>query len=936
MNTLLLIDGSNYFYRAYYAVRGLSTSKGQPTGAIRGFIAMIGTLRKVVKTDNIACIFDPKGKTFRSDIYPDYKATRPEMPEDLQSQIPYIFKAVELSGIPLLQIPGFEADDTIGTIAKRAEAEWFKVVIATGDKDFAQLVNENIRLINTMSKDKMWMDSNAVKEKFGVPADRIIDYLSLCGDTVDNVPGIPGCGPVTASKLINEYDSLDGIVKAADSIKGKIGNSIRENMAFLPIAKTLVTIKTDCDLPEDQAGLAVLKQKPVDKQALYEFYSSLEFRKWASEVKHELIARKVETPQEASVDVDAGMDLFGDDESKQDCTPQADIPLNSTDIELVIVDSGNLQAAAKECEKRSSEGQVGCLYVLTDNDEQQTMVPVGIAIGFLDGKTWYIPISQDSLLGEGIQNSDFVDNFSPWLGNLKTAKYCYDAKRTAHALYNIGITLDGVIEDVLIQSYVLEAHLSHKLENIALKWLNIEIPDEVSVLGKGVQRKSFADIGPNECGNYVAERIRVIGQLARVLKDALLKQPQLDHVYRLIELPTIRVLFIMEQNGVLIDKNRLAVQTSELSAQADKLCKLAYQAAGEEFNLGSSKQLGEILFDKMGVLYEGKKPKKNTLGNYSTSEEVLSELAFDYPLAKHVLEYRAITKLINTYTEKLPKLVSPKDGRVHTTFEQAVVVTGRLSSTNPNMQNIPVRTPEGRRVREAFIAPPGHKIISADYSQIELRVMAQMSKDEGFIKAFNNNLDIHRATAAEVFEESLEDVTSDQRRIAKVINFGLIYGMSAFGLAKTLGIDRQSARNYMDRYFDRYRKVYSFMQATRQKANEQGYVTTWFGRKLEVPDLKAPGARKAYAERAAINAPVQGTAADLIKLAMIAVENWIDQEKLKTKLILQVHDELVLEVPNEEVDIVKEKLPQLMGSVTRFSIPIVADVGVGDSWESAH
>ncbi len=934
MNTLLLIDGSNYFYRAYYAVRGLSTSKGQPTGAIRGFIAMIGTLRKVVKTDNIACIFDPKGKTFRSDIYPQYKATRPEMPDDLQSQIPYIFKAVELSGIPLLQIPGFEADDTIGTIAKRAEAEGFKVVIATGDKDFAQLVNDNIRLINTMSKDKMWMDSEAVKEKFGVPADRIIDYLSLCGDTVDNVPGVPGCGPVTASKLINQYDSLDGIVKAADSIKGKIGSSIRENMAFLPIAKTLVTIKTDCDLPKDQAGLDVLKQKPIDKQALYEFYSSLEFRKWASEIKHEAVVKKVEPSQEVGVDTE--MDLFGSDESKQDFTPHVDVPLEAADIKLVIVDSDNLQAAAKECKKLSSEGNVACLHILTDSDEQQTMVPVGIAIGFLDGKTWYVPISQDSLLGEGIQIADLVNNFASWIGDSGASKYCYDAKKTAHALYNIGITLDGVVEDVLIQSYVLEAHLSHALENIALKWLNIEIPDEVSILGKGVQRKSFADIGPNECGNYAAERIRVIGQLAGVLKEALLKQPQLDHVYRLIELPTIRVLFIMEQNGVLIDKNRLDVQTSELSAQAERLCKLAYQEAGEEFNLSSSKQLGEILFDKMGVLYEGKKPKKTAFGNYSTSEEVLSELAFDYPLAKYVLEYRAITKLINTYTEKLPKLVSPKDGRVHTTFEQAIVVTGRLSSTNPNMQNIPVRTPEGRRVREAFVAPPGHKIISADYSQIELRVMAQMSKDEGFIKAFNNNLDIHKATAAEVFDESLEAVTSDQRRIAKVINFGLIYGMSAFGLAKTLGIDRQSARNYMDRYFDRYKKVYSFMQATRQKANEQGYVTTWFGRKLEVPDLKAPGARKAYAERAAINAPVQGTAADLIKLAMIAVQNWIDQEKLKTKLILQVHDELVLEVPNEEVDIVKEKLPQLMGSVTRFRIPIVADVGVGDSWESAH
>ncbi len=934
MNTLLLIDGSNYFYRAYYAVRGLSTSKGQPTGAIRGFIAMVGTLRKVVKTDNIACIFDPKGKTFRSDIYPEYKATRPEMPDDLQSQIPYIFKAVELSGIPLLQIPGFEADDTIGTIAKRAEAEGFKVVIATGDKDFAQLVNENICLINTMSKDKMWMDSDAVKEKFGVPANRIIDYLSLCGDAVDNVPGVPGCGPVTASKLINEYDSLDGVIKSADSIKGKIGNSIRESIAFLPVAKTLVTIKTDCDLPEDQAGLDVLKQKPIDKRALYEFYSALEFRKWASEIKPEPVAKKVETPQDSGVQ--AEMDLFGGDEPKQDYASQAEIPLNSAAIELAIVDSDNLQAAAEECEKRSSQGQVACLYLLTDSDEQQAMVPVGIAVGFLDGKTWYIPISQDSLLGEGIQISDFVNYFSSWLGNSKVSKYCYDAKKTAHALYNIGITLDGVTEDVLIQSYVLEAHLNHALENIALKWLNAEIPDEISVLGKGVQRKSFADIGPNECGNYAAERIRVIGQLARVLKEALLKQPQLDHVYRLIELPTIRVLFIMEQNGVLIDKNRLDVQTAELSAQVEKISKLAYKAAGEEFNLSSSKQLGEILFDKMGVVYEGKKPKKNALGNYSTSEEILSELAFDYPLAKYVLEYRAITKLINTYTEKLPKLASPKDGRVHTTFEQAVVVTGRLSSTNPNMQNIPVRTPEGRRVREAFIAPPGHKIISADYSQIELRVMAQMSKDEGFIRAFNNNLDIHKATAAEVFDESLEDVTSEQRRIAKVINFGLIYGMSAFGLAKTLGIDRQSARNYMDRYFDRYKNVYSFMQATRERAIERGYITTWFGRKLELPDLKASGARRAYAERAAINAPVQGTAADLIKLAMIAVQNWIDQEKLKTKLILQVHDELVLEVPDEEVDVVKEKLPQLMSSVTQFRIPIVADVGVGDSWESAH
>ncbi len=936
MKTLLLIDGSNFFYRAYYALPALNTSDGTPTNAVRGFVSMLESLRREVPTDYIACVFDPKGPTFRSEIFPDYKATREEMPDDLRTQIPLIFEAVRLLGIPELQISGIEADDTIGTLARQAVSQDFDVVIATGDKDFAQLVNDRTRLINTMVKDKMWTDASGVVDKFGVPPSQIIDYLALRGDKVDNVPGIPNCGEVTAAKLLREYGSVENIIASAGSIKGRIGNNIRENIGFLPVAKTLVTIKTDADISSDVPSLETLRQKEIDKRKLLDFYTRLEFRSWAAKLRKESGLAAAKPAPKPAPQENAEQDLFaGIEDAPEPVDAEEEDPVIEPQA-AVIVDKATMQSVSEEFARRSAQGQTASIYIISDSDEQQEMLPVGMAVYYDDKSIWYIPVSSGSLLSDEIDPATFKDGFGRWLADPKAVKHVYDAKRSAHILANAGMRLDGAAGDVLLQNYVLEAHRSHALEKISANWLQYELKTEADLLGKGVKKKTFPQLSHEECADFAGKRACMVANLSRIFSKALREQPELENVYRGIELPVSRVLFRMEQNGVLIDSRKLDVQTAELNREVEKVCEQAYLVAGETFNLGSPKKLGEILFDKMGALVGGKKPKKTATGNFSTSEEVLSELAFDYPLAKLALEYRALAKLISTYTEKLPKLVSPKDGRIHTTFEQAVAVTGRLSSTNPNLQNIPVRTPEGRRVREAFVAPEGCRIVSADYSQIELRIMAHISNDAGFINAFRHNQDIHKATAAEVFKESLGDVTGEQRRIAKVINFGLIYGMSAFGLARNLGIDRQEAKNYISRYFERYPGVSSYMELTRELALRQGYVKTLFGRKLELPDLKVPGARRNAAERQAINAPMQGTAADLIKMAMIAVQDWLDKENLRSKLILQVHDELIIEAPDDEAELVMRKLPEIMSSVATLHVPLVAEVGEGDSWEAAH
>lgn len=923
---ILLVDTYNFIFRAYHALPPLTTKSGIPTGAVRGFLAMLRSLMQEVPTDYVACVADASGPTFRNKIYPEYKANRPETPPDLKTQIPLVFEGITKMGIPLVIVPGIEADDTIGTITKMAEHHDMEVVIATGDKDFAQLVDDNTKLINTMGVENTWLDKQGVITKFGVPPDRIVDYLALMGDKIDNVPGVPKCGAVTAVKWIKQFGSLDEIIEKSSEVKGKIGENLRASLGFLPIAKSLVTIKTDADIHEQVPSLEALQQKSYDKESLFEYYQRLEFRRWAKELSEGVPINKAKEEKKTSSEkfptTGSTLDLFSNY-----------VPDESTNFLLDVIKKPE---EAKKVTDEITTLTDFAFYLLTDNLPQQEISPIGLAIS-LPKRVIYVPIgSFNQLLPDGLTRQEFVEIFGPVLANKEIKKRTYDAKTAQHALSNISLSVESVEDDVMLQSYVLEAHRSHAIEKLAYNWLQKEIASQEDLLGKGLGKRTIDQVPMQELASFAAQRVDVINRLSKLFRTALEKNAKLNFVYKTIEMPLSTVLFKMEQNGVLIDSELLAKQTKELTVKAAELEEQAYQVSGLHFKLSSPKQLGEVIFDKLGVLIGGVKPKKSASGAYSTSEEVLSEIAPHCELAKIALEYRGLTKLITTYTEKLPKMVDPKDGRVHTTFEQAVAVTGRLSSTNPNLQNIPIRTEEGKKVREAFIAPPGSKIISADYSQIELRIMAHLSEDPRLLDAFHHDEDIHRATAAEVFGEPISQVTPNERRIAKVINFGLMYGMSAFGLAKNLEIERKEALNYINRYFERYTGVRRYMDETRTLADEQGYVETVFGRRLYLPDIKAGGVRRAAAERAAINAPMQGTAADLIKLSMIAVQKWLEQSQLKSKLILQIHDELIIEAPLDEVDLVKEKLPELMDSVIKLKVPLVAEVGVGDNWEAAH
>lgn len=918
MKTILLIDGSNFLFRAYHALPPLTTKDGRPTGAIRGFLAMLKTLRKEVPTEYVACVFDAKGKTFRNDIYEEYKANRPPMPEDLRVQIQTLFEIIHASGIPLLQVPGIEADDAIGTIAQEASNQGFKVVIATGDKDYAQLVNSQINLINTMADKNNWLDEAGVLDKYGVHPNQIIDFLSLVGDKVDNVPGIDKCGPKTAIKWLTEYGSLENLIEHSESIKGKIGENLRNGLPFLSIAKNLVTIRCHENLSAYYQSMEDLKIKPANQKTLIELYTSLEFRRWIEELKKEKFL--------ATFDENTSNSLFSENEItviEEEKRPQS--------IERFII--RNASEAQDFLKKIENSARVA-IYVLFDSDTDQKRLLRGLSIS--DGNvSGYVVLKEESLLSEGLNQDEFGRVLGSWLTS-DASKSFFDVKSVRHVLHDAGIELAGVDHDVMLQSYILEAHQSHTLKNIAKNWLEIDLPDEEALLGKGVKKLDFASIAIEQASEFAFACSEAIFTLSDQLNAEIQQQEELERIYRTIEMPLSAVLYRMEKEGVLVDAKQLNQQTLELKARVSDLEQMAYRLVGEPFKLSSPKVLGEILFEKMGATLSGSKPKKTVSGAYSTSEEVLTELAFEYPLARIALEYRALTKLISTYTDKLPKMIRPQDGRIHTTFEQAVAVTGRLASSNPNLQNIPVRTAEGRRIREAFVAPKRCQIISADYSQIELRIMAHLSEDRGLIEAFNKGLDIHKATASEVFRITPEEVTADQRRIAKVVNFGLIYGMSAFGLAKNLGIDRYEAKDYITRYFEHFPGVRRYMDETRQLAVTQGYVQTVQGRKLVLPDIRSSGMRRAAAERAAINAPMQGTAADLIKMAMIAVDQWLRDNQMKSRMILQVHDELILEVPLEEVDQVKENLPKIMESVSQLKVPLIAELGIGKNWEAAH
>jgi DNA polymerase I len=921
--TLLLVDGSSYLYRAFHAMPDLRNAEGAPTGAIYGMINMLRRLRQDYSAAYIACVFDAKGKTFRDDLYPEYKANRASMPEDLVLQIEPIHEVVRALGWPILMIEGIEADDVIGTLSVQATQAGLSTVISTGDKDLAQLVNDNVTLINTMSNEKL--DRAGVIAKFGVPPERIVDYLTLVGDTVDNVPGVEKVGPKTAVKWLTQYDSLDGVISHAADIGGVVGENLRKTLDWLPQARTLVTVKCDCDLSAQMQSISeTLNQQEENKEAMRAFFSRMGFRTWLRELNAESTADNTESSGASNVTSSSSINSDGE--------PQAALfaaaPVE-THYELVLTK----EQLTKWCAIVEQAELTAVDTETTSLDALQAQL-VGISLCVEAGTAAYIPVAhQYPGVAEQLSRADVLAALKPWLENPSKAKVGQHLKYDSHVFANHGIQVQGITQDTLLESYVLESHKKHDMDSLSLRWLNRKTISYEEICGKGASQIGFEEVSLETALNYAAEDADVTLQLHQAMWPRLVSNDKLHFIYEKIELPVSRVLQQVERNGVLIDSDLLAKQSAEIGQRLLEIEKQAHELAGQPFNLNSPKQLGEIFFDKLKLPVVKKTPS----GSPSTDEEVLQKLAEDYPLPKVLLEYRSLAKLKSTYTDKLPKMVNAVTGRVHTNYGQAIAVTGRLSSNDPNLQNIPIRTAEGRRIREAFIAPAGSVIVSADYSQIELRIMAHLSGDENMLRAFAAGEDIHRATAAEIFGLALSEVSSEQRRYAKVINFGLMYGMSAFGLAGNLGIERSAAQMYMEKYFTRFSGVKQFMDDVRQQAKSQGYVETVFGRRLWLPEINSPnGPRRQGAERAAINAPMQGTAADLIKLAMIDVQKWLTASQMKTLMVMQVHDELVLEVPEHELARVKEKLPALMAEVAQLKVPLLAEVGVGPNWDQAH
>jgi len=928
MKTLLLVDGSSYLYRAFHAMPDLRNSRNEPTGAIQGVLNMLRRLHKDYPSDYSACVFDAKGKTFRDDIYPEYKANRASMPDDLRAQIEPLHEAIKAMGWPLIMEDGVEADDVIGALAKQAEREGVRTIISTGDKDITQLVNEHITVVNTMRdafrKVDDVLDVAGVERKFGLPPRLIVDYLILVGDTSDNVPGVEKVGPKTAVKWLTQYGSLENIVANADHITGVVGENLRKALPWLPTARELITIRCDVGIQENLSDLA---PQPQDKAKLLELFDRFEFKSW----KRELDTEGKSPALQANV--------YKASSDGQKVTPQI-----GSEIALeVSTYSPNLSrqyetifspAQLAIWLEKLSKAKLICFDTETTSLDPMTAKIVGMSFSVEAGSAAYLPLKHDYFdAPEQLNFAETLAKIKPILENANIKKVGQNLKYDQHVLANHGISINGIAHDTMLQSYVFESHKTHGMDALSERHLGITPISFESVAGKGAKQVGFNQVTVEVAAEYAAEDADITLQLHEAMYPIIAADSKLEFIYSQIEMPVSEILFTIERNGVLIDANMLNSQSNEIGLKLVALENQAYELAGQPFNLASPKQLQEILFDKLGI----KPTKKTPSGAPSTDEDVLQELALDYPLPKVLLEYRGLAKLKSTYTDKLPKMINAATGRVHTSYNQAVAITGRLASSDPNLQNIPVRTAEGRRIREAFIAPPGSHIVSADYSQIELRIMAHLSKDAGMLQAFANNEDIHRHTAAEIFGVERDDVDNEQRRYAKVINFGLIYGMSAFGLAQNLNIERSAAANYIERYFARYPGVREYMDKTREIAKQKGYVETYFGRRLWVPEINSPnGMRRAGAERAAINAPMQGTAADLIKLAMIAVDKWLHDEKLASKLIMQVHDELVLEVPDHELELVKTKLPELMQNVAKLDVPLLAEVGVGNNWESAH
>ena len=924
--TLLLVDGSSYLYRAFFAggetmSTTLPDGTVQKTGAIRIIINMMNSLRKEVRADYAVCVFDAKGPTFRDEWYPAYKATRSPMPDDLRSQIEPVHEVIRLMGWPVVAVPGVEADDVIGTLTRVASEQAIEVIVSSGDKDLSQLVNEHVTIIDTMNGKRR--DVAGVTEEFGVPPRLMVDYQTLVGDTVDNVPGVPKVGPKTAAKWLMEYGSLDALMERATEIKGVAGENLRNAVDWLPQGRRLVTIKTDCELAGYIDGLPALDSiafTAQDTGSLKAFYEKFGFKGLARNLDSAVAAEPAPKPEKAAKPTEPG--LF-DEPAVADAAPtrtpgfETILTWEAFDLWLAKLQAAELVALDTE----------------TNSIDEMVAEIVGISVCVTPGEAAYIPVAHNYPdAPTQLPRDEVLAKLKPWLENPALPKLGQNIKYDRHVFANHGIEVQGYAHDTMLQSYVLEVHKPHGLGSLAERHLGRSGISFEDLCGKGVHQLTINQVDVEKASEYACEDADMTLAVHRVLWPQLQAVKALAFIYQL-EIDSSEALYRIERNGVLIDAATLASQSHALGQRIVQLENEAYEIAGQPFNLSSPKQLGEIFFDKLGMPVV----KKTATGARSTDEEVLEKLAEDYPLPAKLLEHRSLSKLKGTYTDKLALLILPRSGRVHTHYAQAVAVTGRLSSNDPNLQNIPVRTPEGRRVREAFVAAPGNVIASADYSQIELRIMAHISGDAALLRAFTDGLDVHRATAAEVFGVTVEQVSSEQRRYAKVINFGLIYGMSAYGLAKNLNIDNTAAKNYIARYFERYPGVKTYMEDTRALAKQQGYVETVFGRRLQLANIQtAKGALLAGLERAAINAPMQGTAADLIKLSMVAVQKVLDAEKRGTKMIMQVHDELVFEVPESEVDWVRTEIPRLMAGVADLKVPLLAEVGVGPNWEKAH
>jgi DNA polymerase-1 len=909
----ILIDGSSYLYRAFHALPPLVTSKGKPTGAIKGVLNMVTSLIKEYQPEHIAVVFDAKGPTFRNELYSEYKANRPPMPDELREQIEPLHELIKALGLPLLSITGVEADDVIGTLAKHAAEKGIETLISTGDKDMAQLVTDKVKLINTMSN--TYFDEAGVVEKFGVRPNQIIDYLALVGDTSDNIPGVPKCGPKTAVKWLAEYESLKGVMESAEEVKGKVGENLRNSLDFLPLSYELATIKLDVDLPHNYESLL---KGDSNQEKLKTLYEQLEF-------KTQLRA------------LEKGEDSFAPSsnkktkkESEPNEKPKVFAKAPDTHYETILEEK-----QFDEWLERLSKAKLVAFDTETTGLEYMSVDLVGVSFSCKPGEAAYLPFTHDYMgAPQQLDRSNCLEKLKPILESKDIAKVGQHIKFDMNVLSRFGVSLVNVCYDTMLESYVLNSVAGrHDMDSLAERFLGIETVHFEDIAGKGAKQLTFNQIDLEKAGHYAAEDADITLRLHEAIWSELSEEESLSKVFKEIEVPLIPVLAKTEQAGVLIDKNKLAKQSKKLEGLLQELEKQVYELAGEEFNLNSPKQLGHILFEKLEI----PAPKKTKTGQYSTAEPVLHDLAYEHELPRLILEYRSYAKLKSTYTDVLPTLINENTGRVHTSYHQAVAATGRLSSSDPNLQNIPIRNEEGRKIRQAFIAPKGYKILAADYSQIELRIMAHLSQDKGLISAFKAGEDIHKATAAEVNGITLMEVSAEDRRRAKAVNFGLIYGMSAFGLAKQLEISRKEAQDYINTYFSRYTGVQEYMDNIRSEAREQGYVETLFGRRLYLPSINdRNGMRRQAAERTAINAPMQGSAADIIKLAMIRVDRWLEESQLDAKVIMQVHDELVLEVNEKQVKEVSEGLKQEMGKATKLDIPLVVDVGVGDNWDEAH